>query len=275
MLGVPIKLETDEDWEAFERQLARYTVSVNVFPSAKKARHANDFVQGSGVLIELQDAFLVATCKHLFPDGYGTKHRVLIPPYRSREYRTDALLQDSVTLNPVELPSGRSHPGDLAMIVVDPKPFVDGGHEFFKLRRLPGNVDNACTVVASGAPGELGELHPYGPQGLHIIATHICRYGEMRTDITWSDSGESVQDILSTVMESSPLLDGDKILEAPESYAGMSGGGLWSVLDDGLWLLGLTLREDSTRFEAVNINRWIDFATPHLDGSGDPGRSPH
>lgn len=253
-----VDMESEFWWERLQIRITRHTVSLLVFRiNSDGLPKMNHFYQGSGVLVEHNGNYSLATCAHNFLE-YDDKYKfIIVDRAGALDFRyKDFYSPDDVIINRPQY----GPEDDLAKVKLKPDFITRNEELFFRLSRIPTTIPNACTVVACGVPGETSSTKNTFP--LEIKTTATCVPGELKTDIQWSPDGTIVQNIFASIIDkSSPYFDGVSIYEAPKSFAGLSGGGLWAIMPGHqLTLLGLIREENSTQFSSISINKWLDFA---------------
>lgn len=239
-----------------------HTVGLVIFEIDETGRALPDrgFSLGSGVLIECEGRHLIATCAHSFAT-VGERPFAVLP--LARDIRsaqpTDYIDRSQVTV-PARREFAQADPGDLAFINTSQDRFRSDRHNFYRLQKPIPDLDAPVSVIACGVPGELG-VYRASSLNANLVGPMIIALANLKTDPIWSDTGERVRDTFRATITPSQYLDRTgEVLDFPKSLGGLSGGGLWAF-DQNLnpFLIGITVREDSTSLEAVSINRWLEL----------------
>ena len=262
----PENLEPEHEIEkllSLQMKTWSHTVGLSVLQvdSAGDPQTQLSFTGGSGVLVEFGDSHYIATCAHIFSAFPRNSFCVIPQQMQWAQVKKDDVIQGSRVrfLGSPTLGLENSHPGDLALIQVSPETFVLNGHVFYKLADPLRDLDLPYDGWGCGVPGRFREDKLDG-SSLMMPGACTCVPCQLCTDPVWSSEGERVRDILEARIRRMPYARGKELAEAPDTFAGVSGGGLWFLTDTDPLLAGIVVHENPTRLKAVNINLWMDFA---------------
>ncbi len=258
------------DFAAFSRRLAQFAVSLEV-----RAGKLDDTlealgppVNGSGALVEYRGRYFVATCGHTFK----------------------LVRRDSFLTWVFGKPRGGNHPGerpreetevhihprysevtetDLALIEVDPSDFTPR-HTFWRLDGPPEMIGNGW-LCGFGGPGK---FHDRGAGGELKKTYAVSLSGMLNIAMEWDGARNRYPQFRVPIDETAYVIGEDE-RESPDTYAAMSGGGVWCQWEGGgLRLIGLLLGEypknrepgvKPTHFGGVYVRSWMEFADSFLD----------
>lgn len=218
---------------------------------------------GSGVLVEISGQYFIATCAHIFSGVPDRRFWVL--PQQMVSHKTEPheyLPSSQVRWCGSPTASGRdqkSDPSDLALIQVRPNTFLENGHSFYRLDKPVQDLDQPYDGWGCGVPGALTQRSLRGST-ITNSGGCTCIPISLSTEPVWSERWERDRRILTAHVDHRPYLRKEEVLPCPDSFQGVSGGGLWLLTDAEPLLVGILVRETPTRLEAVNINLMLEFA---------------
>ena len=260
----------DKTWSKLQETVWGHTVGILAFAANREGypRPELGLSQGSGVLVEVDGVFLLATCAHTL-SSLGDHYLVLPLTNETRRAElTDYILASEGRVKDLQ-PFNEPNSNDLAFIKIDPSRFLRDRHTFYSLNQEIPHLDTAIHVIACGAPGRM-RTDTVTPTSARVVGPKVVRWGQLRIEPVWSDSGEQIRDILRASMvdfDSGYLDRSGEVLSPPVSWGGLSGGGFWAFAASGPVLIGITVFEDSTSMAAVNINLWRKFYLAQLRGA--------